>query len=474
MGGSDSNDLLTESISLKDSSGSDNCPLGQFPCGNLSICLPQPEHCNGQQDCPNGADEENCVLYIYPEVCHCEGRKVNCNGKNLLHVPAVSSNVTALHLESNRIEMISKRAFSGLFSLRKLSMEEVEIPDISIRMFRPLNNLTHIYFRRFEFCGYSPNVRSCKPNTDGISSFENLLANIILRVFVWVVAFIICFGNIFVICLRSCIASENQHHTMAIKSLCCADCLMGVYLLFIGAFDIKYCGEYNRHAQIWMESLSCQLIGSLAMLSTEVSVMMLTYMTLEKYLCIVFPFQHYRAGRKQTLCSLTFIWLLGFVIAVIPFWDKQTFGNFYGRNGVCFPLHSDQTEKPGARCYSTAIFLGLNLLAFVIIVFSYSSMFYSVQKTAKTARQTVFDREVSIAKRFFFIVFTDAMCWIPIFLLKILSLLRVQIAGTIILWVVIFILPINSALNPILYTITTSAFQQRLKQCLKYRFQQKN
>lgn len=133
---------------------------------------------------------------------------------------------------------------------------------------------------------------------------------------------------------------------------------MGVYLLFIGAFDIKYCGEYNRHAQIWMESLSCQLIGSLAMLSTEVSVMMLTYMTLEKYLCIVFPFQHYRAGRKQTLCSLTFIWLLGFIIAVIPFWDKQTFGNFYGRNGVCFPLHSDQTEKPGARCYSTAIFLG--------------------------------------------------------------------------------------------------------------------
>ncbi len=133
---------------------------------------------------------------------------------------------------------------------------------------------------------------------------------------------------------------------------------MGVYLLFIGAFDIKYCGEYNRHAQIWMESLSCQLIGSLAMLSTEVSVMMLTYMTLEKYLCIVFPFQHYRAGRKQTLCSLTFIWLLGFIIAVIPFWDKQTFGNFYGRNGVCFPLHSDQTEKLGARCYSTAIFLG--------------------------------------------------------------------------------------------------------------------
>uniref|UniRef100_A0A4W4EB98 G-protein coupled receptors family 1 profile domain-containing protein n=1 Tax=Electrophorus electricus TaxID=8005 RepID=A0A4W4EB98_ELEEL len=179
----------------------------------------------------------------------------------------------------------------------------------------------------------------------------NLLANIVLRVFVWVMAFIICFGNVFVICLRSCIASENEPHTMAIKSLCCADCLMGVCLFFIGAFDIKYCGEYNRHAHIWMETLSCQLIGSLAMLSTEVSVMMLTYMTVEKYLRIVFPFQQYRAGRRQTLCSLASIWALGFVLAAAPFWDHQTFGNFYGRNGV-------------SLCYSTGIFLVLRLTNF--------------------------------------------------------------------------------------------------------------
>ncbi|XP_021478883.1 relaxin receptor 1 [Oncorhynchus mykiss] len=682
-------DVIESSTDSSLYSGADVCPLGQFPCGNLSVCLPQLYHCNGVQDCANGADEENCVdnsgwphlfdafmkknveeskecmLDVFPDVCFCEAGRVNCNKKGLLSVPAVSSNITALelnsnqitalqpdqfiryrhlerlHLEDNRIKRISKQAFSGLYSLRRLflsqnritslkagifgdlsnlewlildenritsmrqksfeglkslfflsllnnslesipkksvclemprlnwlelegnrisslwvssfqncttltvlalrknrvqtieegiffgmpnlidldisvnkfeefsstmfrnllnlkqlnisnnplthiyedqfdmfvnlqslSIEEVEIPNISIQMFRSLSNLSHIYFKKFEYCGYSPNVRSCKPNTDGISTFENLLANIILRVFVWVVAFIICFGNIFVICLRSCIASENQHHTMSIISLCCADCLMGVYLFFIGAFDIKYCGEYNRHAQLWMESLQCQLIGCLAMLSTEVSVMLLTYMTLEKYLCIVFPFHNYRAGRKQTLCYLIFIWVLGFIIAVIPLWDKQTFGNYYGRNGVCFPLHSDEMEKPGARCYSTGIFLGLNLFAFIMIVFSYTSMFYSVQKTAKTARQSVYNKEVSIAKRFFFIVFTDAMCWTPIFILKILSLLRVEIAGTIILWVVIFILPINSALNPILYTITASSFQEKLKLCLKAKCKQ--
>uniref|UniRef100_A0A8C5QN84 G-protein coupled receptors family 1 profile domain-containing protein n=1 Tax=Leptobrachium leishanense TaxID=445787 RepID=A0A8C5QN84_9ANUR len=679
----------TECLMLPSNLDTSICPLGQFPCGNLSVCLPQLLHCNGHRDCANGADEENCVdnsgwpklfdtiqsargnrvmleddiheceLDLAPEQCTCRRRMINCSNQQLHSVPLVSSNVTILDLKENKIRLlsdggfqkyqklerlflqnnklrsISRLAFSGLFrlktlflshnritslkagvfkdlhslewlimdnnkiakivpgsfsglqsvyflfllnnsirelpkdsicaemprlnwldlegnkihvvrssvfqecitvlSLRKnkirkiqqgalsqmsklvdldlsnnliaelppslftnlqdlqqlnisfnplnhipenqfdllthlqsLIIEDVEIPNIHNRMFGNLVNLSHIYFKKFQYCSYAPHVRSCKPNSDGISSFENLLANILLRVFVWVMACVTCFGNLFVICMRSFIVTENCQHTMSIKSLCCADCLMGFYLFCLGAFDIKFQGEYNKHAQIWMESWECKLVGSMAMLSSEVSVMLLTYMTLEKYFCIVFPFSHFRAGRGQTLCTLAAIWGLGFFITVIPFFSYDTFGNFYGRNGVCFPLQSDSTEKPGARGYSISIFLGLNLLAFVTIVFSYSSMFYSIHKTgAKTAERSVLSREVTIAKRFFFIVFTDALCWIPIFLLKAVSLTQADIPGTITSWVVIFILPINSALNPILYTLTTSSFQEKLKQCLQ-------
>lgn len=45
---------------LNTSEESAPCPLGYFPCGNLTLCLPQPMHCNGINDCGNQADEENC------------------------------------------------------------------------------------------------------------------------------------------------------------------------------------------------------------------------------------------------------------------------------------------------------------------------------------------------------------------------------------------------------------------------------
>ncbi|XP_058886447.1 relaxin receptor 2-like isoform X2 [Acipenser ruthenus] len=637
-----------------------DCPVGHFPCGNLTVCLPQVLHCNGIENCENGADEENCgdnsgwadffdrtvrkpdlqdfpkdcFLQQYPESCECIETELECVEVNLKSVPLVSTNVTLLTLkkndirrlpeevfiryselkklflqdncirtvssrafaglyelrtlylskncitslspgvfshlhklqwlilDENQIKMISQQVFTGLKSLFFLSMvnnsleqlpqmkmcsemprlnwvslrkneisvitenafqplkklgeldlssnrilelshdifkdlevlqilnmsdnplshihidqfenlsqlqslvlEGIEILNIQTRMFKPMKNLSHIYFKKFQYCSYSPHVRKCKPNTDGISSFEDLLANIILRVSVWVIAFITCFGNVFVICMRSFVRAENNLHAMCIKVLCCADCLMGVYLFFVGVFDVKFRGEYNKHAHFWMESLQCRIIGSLAMLSSEVSVMLLTYLTLEKYLVIVFPFNNIRPGKWQTVIMLAMIWVFGFFIAVIPLLSEDLFGNYYGRNGVCFPLHSDRLEKPAAKGYSTGIFLGLNLIAFLIIVFSYTSMFYSIYKTGlqTTEMRSRLHTDVAVANRFFFIVFSDALCWIPIFLVKVLSLLDVEIPGTITSWVVIFILPINSALNPILYTLTTSFFREKVE-----------
>nr|XP_023414260.1 relaxin receptor 1 isoform X3 [Loxodonta africana] len=392
---------------------------------------------------------------------------------NLRNVTFIScSSLTVLIMRKNKINHLNENTFASLQKLDEFSLEGIEISNIQRRMFRPLRNLSHIYFKKFQYCGYAPHVRSCKPNTDGISSVENLLASIIQRIFVWVVSAVTCFGNIFVICMRPYISSENKLHAMSIISLCCADCLMGIYLFVIGAFDLKFRGEYNKHAQLWTESIHCQLVGSLAILSTEVSVLLLTFLTLEKYICIVYPFRCLRPGKCRTIMVLILIWTVGFIVAFIPLSNKEFFKNYYGTNGVCFPLHSEDTESTGAQIYSVAIFLGINLAAFIIIVFSYGSMFYSVHQSAITATEirNQVNKEMMLAKRFFFIVFTDALCWIPIFILKFMSLLQVEIPGTINSWVVIFILPINSALNPILYTLTTRPFKEMVHQIwLNYR-----
>ncbi len=75
-------------------------------------------------------------------------------------------------------------------------------------------------------------------------------------------------------------------------------------------------------------------------------------------------------------------------------------------------------------------------MAFLVIVVSYSSMFCSIYKTGINATdvRSRLHKDVAVANRFFFIVFSDALCWIPIFLVKTLSLLKVEIPGMLLVY----------------------------------------
>ncbi|KAM6211432.1 LOW QUALITY PROTEIN: relaxin receptor 2 [Sarcoramphus papa] len=368
-----------------------------------------------------------------------------------------------LNLSFNPLSHLPEDHNESLQQLQSLYLERIEILNINGRMFEHMRNLSHIYFKKFHYCFYALHM-ICTSSADGISSFEDLLANNVLRVFVWVIACVTCFGNL-VIRMRSFIKA-NETHTMSIKILS-ADCLMAVYLFFIGAFDFKYCGQHKKYAVLWMESLPCHIMGFIAMLSTEVSVLLLTYLTLEKYLVIVFPFSNICPGKQQTVAILISVQIAGFAIAIILFWDEDFLGNYNRENGVCVPLNSDQIEEIGGNMYSLDIFLGVNPLASIIIESSVS-MLCSMQKTALQTSEvrSHIHRDVAVANQYFLIVFTDAIRWIPVFVIEILSLFQVEIPDTVPSWIVISVLPIHSALNPILYTLTTSVFKEKLKQSL--------
>ena len=61
------------------------------------------------------------------------------------------------------------------------------------------------------------------------------------------------------------------------------------------------------------------------------------------------------------------------------------------------------------------------------------------------------------------VVGTDFVCWMPIIIMGVLASSNlVQIPADIYAWTAVFILPLNSALNPYLYTLST-VLQRRRK-----------
>ena len=98
---------------------------------------------------------------------------------------------------------------------------------------------------------------------------------------------------------------------------------------------------------------------------------------------------------------------------------------------------------------------------YVTVVCCYAGMFTSFYRSRKHVGQSM-TRETSISKRIFSIVLTDAACWIPVICIKILALSGTAISPTVYGWVAILVLPINSAINPFLYSISTPTVRGHL------------
>ena len=61
--------------------------------------------------------------------------------------------------------------------------------------------------------------------------------------------------------------------------------------------------------------------------------------------------------------------------------------------------------------------------------------------------------EIKLARKLALIVGTDFLCWMPIIIMGLLSITRLaEIPPDVYAWTAVFILPLNSSINPYLYT----------------------
>lgn len=199
------------------------------------------------------------------------------------------------------------------------------------------------------------------------------------------------------------------------------DLMMGVYLLIIASVDLNYRGVYGAYDSLWRTSGLCRFAGFLSTYSSEISVVTLVVITLDRFVSIIFPFRINRMGMREARLVMAALWTAVLILAALPLSEVDYFGNFYGRSGVCLALHITSAKPPGWE-YSVFVFLALNFVLFLVIFVSYLWMFVVAKRTHSAARSTQMKNDRAMAKRMTLIVMTDFFCWIPIILLGVASL----------------------------------------------------
>ncbi|XP_072044486.1 uncharacterized protein [Amphiura filiformis] len=105
--------------------------------------------------------------------------------------------------------------------------------------------------------------------------------------------------------------------------------------------------------------------------------------------------------------------------------------------------------------YAIGLFIGFNFLCCLIVTVCYIGIFVIV-KFSPHLRMSVsrFRRERRMAIKMGLIIGTDLLCWMPVVILGILVQTgKIEISPEAFAWIIAFVLPINSTVNPFLYAL---------------------
>ncbi len=311
------------------------------------------------------------------------------------------------------------------------------------------------------------------------------MQNYVLRVSMWVLGASALVGNFIVIVLRLSEKSTKSSvlvHSFLVFNLAVSDFQMGVYMLILASTDVYYGDEYFLYSDDWRASNVCKLAGFISILSSEASVFFITLISVDRYIAIVFPFSQRRLRIRSARIAVSILWCIAFAVGIIPVIYADPESDIYDLSDVCIglplitrptdyttlqgsignPLSGRTFSKPVAQStkpawyFSIALFLGVNCACFLVILVCYVAIFINVRMSMKQAKRNVNrEEEIKMAIKMAVIVGTDFLCWVPIILTGILSQTgSVVVPLQMYTWTVVFILPINSSLNPYLYTIS--------------------
>ncbi|KAK7102516.1 hypothetical protein V1264_020722 [Littorina saxatilis] len=374
-------------------------------------------------------------------------------------VMAAFPNLQTVNLSDSGLDMVQGEGLQILQQLQVLDLRGCPMTSFPRDVFVGLSQLRAVYGNNYKLCcaqtlpeGF--NLAQCEAPSDEISSCQDLLRSDVYRALLAVLAALALLGNV-----TSLLYRVHSHSTRSsgfgvfVAHLCVSDMLMGVYLAVIGVADRLYRGSYLWKDRQWKDSAACTAAGFLCLLSSEVSACLICLITLDRLLVLRFPFSQLRFSPRAAHLACAVVWCLGLSLAALPLLPAASHWRYYSQTGICIPLPITRKDFAG-HTYSFGVMIVLNLLLFVLIGAGQLVIYLSIRanslECSDTGRKA---KEQTIARRLITIALSDFLCWFPVGVLGLLASNDVPIPGEVNVAVAILVLPLNSALNPFLYTL---------------------
>ena len=132
------------------------------------------------------------------------------------------------------------------------------------------------------------------------------------------------------------------------------------------------------------------------------------------------------------------------------------------KNAVCLLMDFGGSMSVWDTVLTSVLYIAGNLMIFITVIICYILILAKTFQSSKKVGRHDDKSAIKILKRSFLISMSTIICWAPTFTFLIMSLLGISVNPSISAWLGIIVLPINSCLNPWLYTFLTKEYWPKI------------
>ena len=176
-------------------------------------------------------------------------------------------------------------------------------------------------------CDDRSDERDCASasNFQSVFSFDTeIIAESFIKAAFYIIGFVVVFGNCYVIIItivsiktKKALNSVAFHHIIILNTSI-ADTIMSIYLLTVAVHSVLFSGTNSSVDLKWRSSLSCSVLGSLAVISSKASCFLIAVLTAFSLKTITHAFQSLTASMRPWKFFVIASWLFSLFISVVP------------------------------------------------------------------------------------------------------------------------------------------------------------
>uniref|UniRef100_A0A671SK10 Neuropeptide FF receptor 1 n=1 Tax=Sinocyclocheilus anshuiensis TaxID=1608454 RepID=A0A671SK10_9TELE len=298
--------------------------------------------------------------------------------------------------------------------------------------------------------------------------YQHSLAVASVIILAYMLIFSLCMLGNMLVCFI--VLKNRQMRTVTnifILNLAISDLLVGILCLPITLVDNLITG--------WpFDVVICKMSGLVQGASVSASVFTLVAIAVERFRCIVYPFQR-KLTQRQAIITIAFIWALAVAImcpSAVTLTVSQDLLHFMvDRDNVTYPLYTcweawpDQSMR---KIYTTVLFSYIYLAPVTLIVIMYTRIAVKLVKSRR-----VFRRKLRVVNMLLIVALLFTVSWLPLWILMMLTDYG-NLSATQLDLVAVYVFPFahwlaffNSSVNPIVYGYFNENFRRGFQAAFK-------